>query len=188
MSEENVLMEKIITPPHFVRFYNDVACLAKEVSHFIGVGLEAGHAGVVIATPSLLEALDQRLSARGCDVTAARDRGQYVALDAAHTLSQFMVDGWPDKDQFFNVVGEVMAGAGNNYAWTRAFGEMVALLVADNKSEAAVRLEQLWNSLGKTYFFSLFCAYPMASFDVQTTNNRFQDICAEHAPVLPVEY
>jgi hypothetical protein len=60
---------------------------------------------------------------------------------------------------------------------------MVALLVADNKSEAAVRLEQLWNSLGKKYFFSLFCAYPMASFDAQTTNNHFQDICAEHAPV-----
>jgi hypothetical protein len=69
VSQEHVFMEKIITPPHFVRFYNDVACLAKEVSHFIGVGLEAGHAGVVIATPSLLEALDQRLSARGCDVT-----------------------------------------------------------------------------------------------------------------------
>ncbi len=181
-------MGDMITPPHFVRFYHDGACLAKEVSHFIGVGLEAGHAGIVIATPSLLDSLDQRLSARGLDVPAARKRGHYVPLDAAQTLSQFMVNGWPDEERFLNVVGAVMARAEGNHSWTRAFGEMVALLVADHKPGAAIRLEQLWNSLNKTHSFSLFCAYPMVSFDAQTDNNGFRDICAEHAPVLLADY
>jgi len=38
------------------------------------------------------------------------------------------------------------------------FGEMIALLWADKKFEAAIRLEQLWNELSKTHFFDLRCA------------------------------
>lgn len=58
----------------------------------------------------------------------------------------------------------MVARADHNHSWTRAFGEMVALLVTDHKPEAALHLEQLWNSLGKTHSFSLFCAYPVDSF------------------------
>jgi hypothetical protein len=48
------------------------------------------------------------------------------------------------------------------------FGEMVAVLWAEKKYDAAIVLAQFWNNLGKSHAFYLRCAYPAASFtDVQ---------------------
>ena len=43
-------------------------------------------------------------------------------------------------------------------------GEMVAVLWAQKKYEAAIRLEDLWNELALTSSFCLCCAYPANAF------------------------
>ena len=64
---------------------------------------------------------------------------------------------------------------------------MVALLWGDEKREAAVRLEQIWNQLGRVHSFALFCAYPMAGFDQEKHRKLFFNICGEHSEVNPTE-
>lgn len=184
LTEQDFGLPRIKTA-HVVQFYEDDARLVDTVAHFIGSGLEAGHAGIVIATPLHRDMLGDRLTDRGLDVAAARRRGQYLTLDAAETLSRFMVDDWPDEKRFLEVVGAVIARAGGPHPCVRAFGEMVALLWAAGQPRAAIRLEQLWNNLGRMYFFSLFCAYPSRHFADGRDTGGQQDICSAHTHVVP---
>src|SRR5688572_21396991 len=78
---------------HFVQFYESDAFLAASVAEFMGGGLRAGEAGIVIATPEHVGAIEERLAEAGLDVAAMKAAGQYYALDAAETLGRFMVDG-----------------------------------------------------------------------------------------------
>ncbi len=175
---------------HSVQFYEQEDFLLDEVSGFIGAGLQAGQVGLVIATRPHLEGLERRLkeshASSGWDFSWGPD--QYVAMDAAETLSKFMVDGWPDERLFADVLGSVIRRAAQDGSRpVRAFGEMVALLWAQGKHEAAIRLEELWNDLAQTQSFSLLCAYPMQGFDDAGHGSPFSQICNAHSHVRPAE-
>src|SRR2546425_403606 len=174
-------------PEHLVRFYETDASLMDSVSEFIGTGLRSGDACIVIATQPHRESLEERLKCDGLEVAAARVRGQYVSIDAAATLSKFMVDGSPEPGRFNEVVGSMLARAAKGQRHVRIFGEMVALLWADGNRAAAICLEELWNDLARTHSFSLFCAYPMHSFGGEVYEAEFTEICKQHARVIPAE-
>src|SRR5262245_60071952 len=146
---------------HFVQFYEADAFLLDAVAEFAGTALRAGDSAVVVATPPHRDGVAERLRAYGPDVADACARGSYLPLDAAQTLARFMVDGAPDWQRFREVLGAVLAQATAGGRGVRVFGEMVALLALEGNHAGAVRLEQLWNDLGKTHEFALFCAYPM---------------------------
>ncbi len=172
---------------HCVQFYEDDTFLLDSVSRFIGAGLRAGGGGVVIATKRHLDGLAARLRAWGPDVATALDRGQYVAVDAAETLSELMDDGGPDPGRFAELVGALLAGAARGGRPVRVFGEMVALLWAEGNQKAAVSLEEQWNDLGRRQPFSLLCAYPMRGFGRAEHEQAFRDVCGQHSRVIPAE-
>ena len=176
---------------HSVQFYSDDPFLIDALSRFMGAALGAGDAGIVIATEAHRSQLAERLSARGVDVNLAVEQGRYVALDAAQTLAQFMVNGFPDPERFAQVIGGVISRAkvATGMSQTRAslFGEMVALLWGEGKTEAALRLEQLWNQIAQSHSFSLVCAYPLAHFYRADHSEEFLKVCAEHSAVIPGE-
>ncbi len=124
-------------------------------------------------------------------VEALIEQGRFIALDARQTLDTFMVDGSPSEQRFSDVVGGIIARAAASARGERPrvaiFGEMVALLWADGKAEAAIRLEQYWNNLARTRSFSLFCAYPMSSFKREEDTASFLKVCNEHSAVIPTE-
>ena len=176
---------------HTVQFYGDGAFPIDDLARYIGSALGAGDAGVVIATKAHRDKLSRRLKALGIDVALATRQGRYVSLDAAETMSHFMRDGWPDAARFAEIIGGVIerAGRGSQGKSRRvaAFGEMVALLWAEGKPEAAIRLEQLWNDLAKTHSFDLHCAYPMALFHQVEDAEAIGEICTAHSHVVPAE-
>jgi hypothetical protein len=149
---------------HFVQFYEADTFLLNSLGGYIGEGLDKGDACVVVATKPIREGLETHLRERGLDLSAAAERGQYVSLDAAATLSEFMVDGSPEYGRFVEVIEGTLARAAEGRGRMRVFGEMVALLCSEGKHTAAISLEGLWNDLQKTRPFSLFCAYPMNIF------------------------
>jgi hypothetical protein len=176
--------ENLATPKHFVRFYEDDSALVNEISHFIGTGLAAGHGGIIVATEAHLHSIERQLTVSGCDLPAARQQERYVSLDAAETLSKFMVNGWPDEQRFLYAVGSLLIQMEVHHSWVRAFGEMVSLLWAEGSYEAALHLEHLWNDLIDLHACSLFCAYRMKEFNSDAANLRFKDVCAQHSQVL----
>jgi PAS domain S-box-containing protein len=177
--------------PHSVQFYSDDKYLISVLARFIGSAVGAGDAAIVIATPPHRTELAERLSARGIDVARAAEQGRYVALDAEQTLTQFMVGGWPDEARFVEVMGEIVSHARSavqdEHGRLALFGEMVALLWNAGNSEAALRLEQLWNLIAQSHSFSLVCGYPLTHFYREEHGELFQKICAEHSAVIPDE-
>ena len=185
------LVRSSVPHHHEVQFYEDDRILLDGLSRTIGSALGAGDSAIVIATKPHRKALNELMNARGLNVPLAVQQGRYIQLDAAETLSKFMLEDWPDASRFSAIVGSVVAqanaaGTGEHRGVT-AFGEMVALLWKEGKTEAAIRLEQLWNELAQTHSFSLYCAYPMAEFYQDAHAAPFQKICAEHSQVTPAE-
>ena len=174
-------------PEHFVQFYEADEFLLDSLGGFIGAGLAAADACIVVATEAHREALDERLRASGLDVVAARASGQYVSLDASELLSKFMSEGQPDAGRFAEVVGQIIGRATEGRERVRIFGEMVALLWAEDNHCAAIRLEELWNELHQARSFSLFCAYPMQGFGGEVLAGGLADICTSHSRVIPAE-
>jgi signal transduction histidine kinase len=140
-----------------------------------------------VATPAHRTLIQARLETVGIDVQAAQAQGRYVALDAAETLSQFMLNGAPDADRFNDVIGGVISRTDQHGRDMRIFGEMVALLVAQNNPEAALQLEALWNQLQKRLPFSLLCGYRLEEMRGEALAGILVDACAEHSTVVPAE-
>jgi hypothetical protein len=176
---------------HGVQFYSDEDGLIELLSRHIGSALICGDAAIVVATRPHREGLERQLRRRGFGVHIARREGRYVALDAEATLTKFMSDGWPDRERFLDVVAPMIeratAAGGGSRTRVAVFGEMVALLMAQGNPAAALRLEELWNSLALTHAFSLCCAYPMKGFTSQQDAAAFMKICAQHSHVFPAE-
>jgi PAS domain S-box-containing protein len=176
---------------HVVRFYKKDSYLVQELSLLVGTALVNGDAVIVVATETHRNALARELKARGLEVARALAEGRYVPLDAFQTLSRFMVGEMPDPQRFAELMGETIALAkaagGSDQPRVLIFGEMVALLWADGRHEAAIRLEELWNDLATKHSFSLCCAYSINDFNRHEDIEPFMRICAEHSSVVPNE-
>src|SRR5271170_1776391 len=176
---------------HTVQFYAEDQSLIDGLSRLVWTALGTGNSAIVIATKPHSEALTATLRARGLDATTAMRQGRFILLDAAETLAKFAVDGWPDAALFSELIGgcvaQAQAASQGGGSGVVAFGEMVSLLWAQGKPDAAIRLEQLWNDLAKTHSFSLRCAYPIAGFAREEDGEPFLKICAEHSAVIPSE-
>jgi PAS domain S-box-containing protein len=173
---------------HSVQFYREDSVLLEDLNRFIGTALRAGGSAVVVATRVHREGLSRLLNAQGIDVTAAAKQGRYIALDAYETLAKFMVNNLPDETLVTKLVSSVLAlatSSAKNGAPPVVFGEMVALLWQDGKTEAAIQLEELWNRLGKVHAFHLRCAYPMSGFNRAELSEPFLRVCEAHSLVVP---
>lgn len=173
---------------HFVQFYETDEFLLDSLSSFIGSGLGAGSSCLVVATKAHREGLEERLRDRGLELSVACERGAYLWLDAAETLSRFMVDGQPDPMRFAEVIGKTIEHMAQGQRRLRIFGEMVALLWKEGNQAATIRLEELWNEMrARTVPFSLFCAYPLQIFAGEEYAEQFIEICEQHSHALPGE-
>jgi PAS domain S-box-containing protein len=176
---------------HTVHFYAEDQSLISALSRLVSAALGSGDSAIVIATKPHSDALLQALQARGLDITTAMHQDRFILLDASDTLAKFSVDGWPDATLFTELMGgritQAKAASPGGNSRVVAFGEMVSVLWAQGKLDAALRLEQLWNDLAKMHSFSLRCAYPIASFAREEDGEPFLRICGLHSSVIPSE-
>ena len=174
---------------HGVEFYAYDAQIVEKVARFVAPSLEGGgEVAVVIATEKHRRELESALSARGIDVRGATRERRYVALDAATTLSKFIVDGQPDADRFVEVIGGAIAKAQADCRCehVRAYGEMVALLWLAGRPDAAIALEKMWNDLARSHSFTLLCGYPISAFDPSQAT-EIAEVGRAHTQVAPIQ-
>jgi hypothetical protein len=62
-------------------------------------------------------------------------------------------------------------------------GECAPILLAQGNADAAMRLEQLWDAIAKTYDVDILCGYSMTSFRDEEGSHILRKICAEHSAV-----
>ena len=174
---------------HHVQFYEAPSFLFDVVAKFLATGFQTGEHAVVIATEAHRNGFMAHLRAMGFDAERALADGRLVLLDARDTLTKFMVGGMPDWPRVQQVIGAILdrshrASGGRK---VRAYGEMVDLLLKDQNPQGALLLEEQWNELGRSYPFSLLCAYSLDGFQTQEDAGTFQQVCAAHTHVSPTE-
>jgi len=94
----------------------------------------------------------------------------------------------PSAPVFKRVVGGIIEQTlrGRDRTPVRAYGEMVDVLWKQGETNAAVRLEVLWNDLAGTQVFSLLCGYAIGSFYNQT--QQYEEVCNLHTQVHESEH
>jgi len=173
------------THAHAVQIYRDVRELAQSVATYFDAGFASGAPALLVATaahePAYLEALAEH--GRHPDQLAAD--GLLVTKDAEATLDAIMRDGYPSAAAFDDVIGGAIDELHDRFAGKqpRVFGEMVDVLVQRGDDDAAISLEELWNSLGWSRSFSLLCGYELDVFDGGTQRARLPEICRTHSHV-----
>ncbi len=172
---------------HFVQFYEDETYLIASLTEFVRSGLENEEACLVIATRDHLKLLEDSLANEGIDVRESNFKEFYYAVAATEALGRFMVNGWPDKDLFITLFGQLISKATGPGQSLRAFGEMVSVLWKEGKSDAALRLEELWNELARMHAFTLMCAYPMSHFRGENDGRSLLEVCGNHHRIIPAE-
>jgi DNA-binding NarL/FixJ family response regulator len=172
---------------HEVQFYSDDALLLEAFARFIAVALKSGRAAIVVITEPHRDGLVSRLKAQGIDVDASTQQGTYIQLDINKTFSSFMVDDMPDSARFFPVAGALIEAAAKAarqpHHGVVVCGEGTSVLWAEGKADAAIRVEQLWDEVGKAFGVDILCGYALSSFHGEDDKHVFQNICAEHSAV-----
>jgi DNA-binding NarL/FixJ family response regulator len=172
---------------HEVQFYSEDAVLLDKFARFIAAALKSGRVAIAVITEAHRDGLVLRLENQGLDLEAAIQQGTYIQLDVAKTLSTFMVNDMPDSARFFQVVSGLIEAAAKaarqQHHGVVACGECSPVLWAEGKADAAIRVEQLWDELGKTFGVDILCGYALSSFHGQQDEHAFQSICAEHSAV-----
>ena len=188
--EENIrslLVKRDVGRRHEVQFYSDDSRLLDGFTLFLGAALRAGQPAVFIGTESHRNTLLERLHAQSPDIRTAIRQGRYVPLDAVEFLSSFMVNDMPDPGWFLKVVDDSITAArkvaNGEHLRIAACGECPSILWAQGKADAAIRLEELWNQIARTYDIDILCGYPLESLRCEEDSYTFRRICEEHSAV-----
>jgi hypothetical protein len=158
---------------HVVGFYGHDGELISTVDPFLAEALNAGGAGLVIATPDHRSALDARF----------RHHADYRSLDAAATLASFMRNDSPDPGAFASVLGAILDDCTSAGTPVHAFGEMVSVLWDAGNVGGALELESLWNDLAGSRAFTLYCAYATSSLEHASDLDATKQVCDRHSSV-----
>jgi MEDS: MEthanogen/methylotroph, DcmR Sensory domain len=167
---------------HSVYFYEDDTFLVGKVAQFVKNGLERQETVIVIATAEHRTDLKTKLMAENMIGPSTPTGGHYLTLDALATLSLFTLNGWPDGRLFFKVMGQLIGSAPRGTG-IRIYGEIVAVLCAEGKYRAAIRLEELWNKFAQYHDFSLLCGYPSFAFEGPDKAVELEYVCACHSRI-----
>lgn len=167
-----------------MKFYGANSSLFTTVAGFLSEGLIVGQPAIVIATKAHTEGICAHLHDRLIDVAEARRSGDLVILDADEMLSLFMIDGEPDPVLFERNIGGLIEQTlgGDGQTVLRAYGEMVDVLWKQERADAAIKLEILWNTLAHKHRFALLCGYAMGSFYKQS--KELERVVEQHSHVL----
>jgi CheY-like chemotaxis protein len=172
---------------HEAWFSSDEALLVDGYTRFLDAGLRAGKAVVFVAVDSRRKAVHQRLQMGGVDVDLAIEEGRLRVIDVAEALSLFLVDGWPEEARFWQAGASLIAtarrAARGPHSNVAACGDGTASLLRAGRADAAIRLEQLWDALARTYNVDVFCGYSRAGALHHDGGDVLRRICAEHSAV-----
>ena len=172
---------------HDVHFYSDERVFLERSGQFLAGALSDGNPVVVLATSDHRQGLLEQLRRQGVDIERAIRDGAYIEEDAEDTMSQVMTNHRPDLPRFVEGLNQLVGRAGRAakapHQRVTIFGECVALLCADGRSEAAIEIERAGNDLMKTHPVDIVCAYPVRQFPTAQRDPIFRQICAEHTAV-----
>lgn len=158
--------------------------LGAAVHLFLEGGLRRGNSIVVIATPARRERYLDRLQAARFHTKALRGSGQLDLIDVATLLEQFMLDGTPHGARFQGALSAVFERVQPFGRGIRVYTELADTLWQQGNTDAAIRVEELWNALARVHSFALYCGYAMDTHSEQSFTGPLEDVGRAHSDIL----
>ena len=169
-----------IVEPHS-RYRHELLLCANEEAHAenltrsISAAFEAGNAVLLWITESHRNEAFERLAQRGIDVDAAIQRGTCITWDADQPPQGL---GFPQAvAQLLNAASRAGKGDPRVVIWAERAGR----LWAGGKTNEAIGLEQLGNTLIAGHAVDILCPYPAQ--DGRVAHPALGHLCAEHVAV-----
>jgi DNA-binding NarL/FixJ family response regulator len=173
---------------HEVGFYSESAGLVDQYVRFAQAALDGGKSLILATAESRRDEVCGKLQALGVQVDAARKERRFVWSNIADLFSPFMVDGWPDEERFWKTATalftQAAAAARCQPPGVAACGDGADSLLRAGRGEAAIRLEQLWDELARTFNVDVFCPYSITGLHHDEASDVIQRIRKEHSAVL----
>jgi DNA-binding NarL/FixJ family response regulator len=173
------------TRVHEVEFYPDDESLLTGFTGFMEAALKAQNSVILIATESRRMRLQARLQARGWDLARILREGTFISLDAADTLSKFMVNDWPNSALLLKLADDLILeathAAQREHPRVVACGECAPTLWAQGKIEAAIELEHLWDNISGSYDIDTLCGYVWPDFERAENSHLYERLLREHS-------
>lgn len=169
-------------PQHYVRFYPDDQSIVAGYAAFVRDALVSGEAVLVVVTPIHRQALLALLEAKGVETGAAIEAERFLLIDSLQLVEEIFVNDHlvPDCLARSRAVIERLMNA-NPGARVCACGEIAPILLARGKTEAAMRVERVWDELSRLYDLEIFCGYVLDDSRLTQDAPIYRQICAEHA-------
>jgi hypothetical protein len=169
---------------HFAQFHRTRETLTDAVFAFLEAGLRRDNSVLVIATSDQGQQLLERLSASKFHPQALRDSGQLGVLDAGKLLQQFMSNDEPEWGRFRGAILPVLSRMQPSGRGTRIYTELSGMLWQEGNTEAAIRVEELWNTLAASFQFSLYCGYTMDTHSEQSYAAPLEELGRTHSDIV----
>jgi hypothetical protein len=167
-----------------VLYANEEPRLIDHVVLFLCENLAAENPVLMVTTAAHRALFLDALREAGANPEAALASGQLVCLDAVATIEEILIDGRIDWRAFERSCSERVRNL-RMRGPLRVYGEMVGVLWALGRHEAAMELELHWNRLRKRVDFDLLCAYEIDVFSPEFLVNEIGGIVRAHGQVLP---
>lgn len=168
---------------HEVASYRDDSLFIDGFTRFIETALNKGNPAIAIVTEAHQRSIRKQLQIR--NVAAGMQERLYASFDVNEALSMFMVDDWPDATRLIEWVGDVIMRAARaatgQSARVAICGECAPILWAQGKSDAAIQLERLWDTIAESHDVDILCGYSFASLRRSENSHIFERIRAMHS-------
>jgi DNA-binding NarL/FixJ family response regulator len=172
---------------HEAGFYSDESSVLDAYARFAEAALDAGNGLLMVVASSRRDQLYQRLQARGIDIDHTIKERRCLWRDVPAALSSFMVDGRVDEARFWNaasaLIMEAARASKRDPPRVSVCGDGAATLLQDGLTDAAIRLEQLWDDVARTFNVDIFCPYSCQSLRCDDESPIFRDLRASHSAV-----
>jgi DNA-binding NarL/FixJ family response regulator len=150
---------------HVALYYSTEALLLDRWASVAEAALAEDATFLLVATPSHQKKLQALLERRGANLPIPISEGRYVSMGVDETLSRFMVGDRLDEARFWTSATSLMLGLAKASTAEQphivACGECAPTLCVRGNAEAAVRLEQLWDELTRTYNLDTVCGFAL---------------------------
>jgi hypothetical protein len=161
---------------HTVQFYRGEQFLIDTITSFVKVGLHLNETVLVIVTAQHRTMLHTTL-------TGDQLRNDKLRLlDVRDFLERLMVEDRPNESRFMHEM-ETIFGLTGETGQVRVFGEAVDVLCREGKAAAALRIEELGNTLALKHGCSILCAYSLSVIYEKAGPDTLARVCQLHGDV-----
>ena len=115
---------------------------------------------------------------------AVIEQGRYFEFDAPEIVSKYIVNDIPDEARFLEFFDDLFLTA--REAPKRAnprisfFGECAPLLVEQGKTDLAMQVEKIVDTVIKIHGVDLLCGYALNRIEDAMDSDTCQQICEQH--------